>query len=81
MERNAHAAISEFEEILEHRGRVANGVIGALAYLQLGRAYALSSDAPKARNAYQEFLALWKDADSDALLLQQAKAEYSPLNR
>ena len=81
MERNAHAAISEFEKILEHRGRVANGVIGALAYLQLGRAYALSSDAPKARNAYQEFLALWKDADSDALLLQQAKAEYSPLNR
>jgi len=80
MQRNSRAAVSEFEKILEHRGRVANGVFGSLAYLQLGRAYMSSSNTPKARSAYQQFLALWKDADSDALLLRQAKTEYSTLH-
>src|SRR5215469_1856609 len=80
MQRNWRAAVSEFEKILEHRGRVANGVFGSLAYLQLGRAYMSSSNTPKARSAYQQFLALWKDADSDALLLRQAKTEYSTLH-
>ena len=80
MQRNAVAAIAEFQKILDHRGRVANGVIGALAYLQLGRAYAMSPDPQKARNAYQQFLALWKNADSDALPLRQAAAEYSALH-
>ena len=80
MQGSPGAAVSEFEKILQHRGRVANGILGALAYLQLGRAYELSRDIPKARNAYQSFLAYWKDADSDLRLLQQAKAEYSALN-
>jgi serine/threonine protein kinase/Tfp pilus assembly protein PilF len=80
MQRNAGAAGAEFQKILDHRGRVANGVIGALAYLQLGRAYAMSSDTPKARNAYQEFLALWKTADPDVLPLRQGTAEYSALH-
>jgi len=80
MQRNSRAAVSEFEKILEYRGRVANGVFGSLAYLQLGRAYMSSSNTPKARSAYQQFLALWKDADSDALLLRQAKTEYSTLH-
>ena len=80
MQRNPNAAISEFEQIVEHRGRVVNGVIGALVYLQLARAYALSQDVPKARRAYQKFLLLWKDADSDAPLLRQAKTEYSRLH-
>jgi serine/threonine protein kinase/predicted Zn-dependent protease len=81
MQRNSPAAVSEFEKILEHRGRVVNGILGALAYLQLGRAYRLSRDTPRARNAYESFLAYWKDADSDAFLLQQANREYSALNR
>jgi tetratricopeptide (TPR) repeat protein len=80
MQRNAGAAVSEFQKILDHRGRVTNGVVGALAYLQLGRAYALSSDRENARGAYREFLALWKDADPDARLLRQATAEYSALH-
>jgi serine/threonine protein kinase/Flp pilus assembly protein TadD len=79
MQRNSSAAISEFEKIQQHRGRVANGMLGALAYLQLGRAYRSASNTSNARDAYQQFLALWKNADSDALLLQQAKAEYSAL--
>jgi tetratricopeptide (TPR) repeat protein len=80
MQRNSRSAIAEFEKILQHRGRVANGIFGALAYLQLGRAYEASSDVPKARNAYQQFLLLWKEADPDDLLLQQARSEYSMLN-
>ena len=80
MQRNATASIAEFQKIVEHRGRVVNGVIGALVYLQLARAYALLPDIPKARDAYQKFLLLWKDADSDAPLLRQAKIEYSRLH-
>jgi serine/threonine protein kinase/predicted Zn-dependent protease len=80
MQGNAAAACAELQKILDHRGRVGNGVIGALAYLQLGRAYDMLSATQKARNAYQEFLALWKNADSDALPLRQAAAEYSALH-
>jgi eukaryotic-like serine/threonine-protein kinase len=53
--------------------------IGALARLELGRAFALTGDNTKARTAYQEFLTLWKDADPDIPVLTQAKAEYSKL--
>jgi hypothetical protein len=47
--------------------------------VQLGRAYALSGDKSKAKSAYQDFLRLWKDADSDVPLLKQAKREYADL--
>jgi tetratricopeptide (TPR) repeat protein len=80
MQRNASAAVAEFQKILDHRGRVANGALGALAHLQLGRAYALASDTAKARTAYQDFLALWKDADAKSPLLRKAAAEYSSLH-
>ena len=53
--------------------------IGALAHLQLGRAFALSGDKTKALTAYRDFLTLWKDADPDIPILQQAKAEYGRL--
>lgn len=53
--------------------------IGALASLQLGRAYALSGDKTKAIAAYQDFLNLWKDADPEIPVLQQAKAEFARL--
>ena len=56
-----------------------NDPIGALAHLQLGRALALSGDQIKAKMAYQDFLTLWKDADRDIPILQQAKAEYAKL--
>src|SRR5207244_1048246 len=72
-------AAAEFQKILDHRGIVFNEPIGALAHLQLGRAYALQGDAAKSRAAYQDFLALWKDADADIPVLKQAKAEYAKL--
>ena len=72
-------AATEFQKILDHRGIVLNEPIGALAHLQLGRAYAMQGDTAKARAAYQDFLTLWKDADPDIPILKQAKAEYAKL--
>jgi len=73
-------AAAEFQKILDHRGIVISDPIGALAHLQLGRAYALSGDKTKAKSAYQDFLTLWKDADPDIPILKQAQAEYANLN-
>jgi DNA-binding winged helix-turn-helix (wHTH) protein len=70
-------AAAEFQKILDHRGIVLNEPIGALAHLQLGRAYALQGDTAKSRAAYKEFLTLWKDADPDIPILREAKAEYA----
>jgi eukaryotic-like serine/threonine-protein kinase len=72
-------AATEFQKILDHRGIVLNEPIGALAHLQLGRAYALQRDAAKSRAAYQDFLTLWKDADPDIPILIAAKAESAKL--
>jgi hypothetical protein len=72
-------AAAEFQKILDHRGIVGADPIGALAYLQLGRVFALSGDKTKAKGAYEAFLALWKDADPDIPVLKHAKAEYAKL--
>jgi len=72
-------AAAEFQKILDHRSIVGNFWLGALAHLGLGRAYALQGDKAKARGAYQDFLALWKDADPDIPILKQAKAECARL--
>jgi eukaryotic-like serine/threonine-protein kinase len=72
-------AATEFRKILDHRGRVGNRLEGALAHLQIGRAYAMQGDTAKARAALQDFLTLWKDADPDIPVLKQAKAEYAKL--
>ena len=72
-------AVAEFQKILDHRGIVGADPIGALAHLQLGRAFVLSGDTIKAKAAYQDFLTLWKDADPDIPILRQAKAEYAKL--
>ena len=73
------AAAAEFQKILDHPGVVQNGPIGAWAHLGLARAYAISGDAAKAKVAYQDFFALWKNADPDVPVLKQAKAEYAKL--
>lgn len=72
-------AAAEFERILSYRGIVVSDPISTLARLQLGRAFALSGNKTKAKAAYQNFLALWKDADSDIPIFKQAKSEYSKL--
>jgi tetratricopeptide (TPR) repeat protein len=77
--KNAAAAAGEFQKILDHAGVVGNEPIGALAHLGLGRAYTLSGDFTKAKTAYQDFLALWKNADPNIPVLKEAKAEYAKL--
>jgi hypothetical protein len=74
------AAAAEFQKILDHRGIVVSDPIGALAHLQLGRAFAMSGDHLKAKIAYQDFLTLWKDADQDIPILKQANKDYAALN-
>jgi eukaryotic-like serine/threonine-protein kinase len=77
--RNGPAAAAEFQKLLDHRGIVLNFPTGALAHLQLGRAYVLSGNMARAKSAYREFFTLWKDADSDIPILREAKAEYARL--
>ena len=73
-------AAVEFQKILDHRGIVLNSPIGALAHLQIARAYAMQGDTAKAKAAYQDFLTLWKDADPDIPIFIAAKAEYAKLH-
>ena len=72
-------AAAEFQKLSDHRGIVLNFPLGALAHLGLARAYALQGDTAKSRTAYQDFFALWKDADPDIPILKEAKAEYAKL--
>jgi eukaryotic-like serine/threonine-protein kinase len=72
-------AVVEFQKILDHRSVVVNEPMGVLAHLGLARAHAMAGDTAKASAAYQEFLALWKDADLDIPILKQATAEYAKL--
>ena len=74
-------AAAEFQKILDHPGIVFSDPIGALAHLGLARAYDLQGDTAKATAAYQDFLTLWKDADTDPdiPIYKQAKAEYTKL--
>ncbi len=77
--RKGKEAGAEFQKILDHRGVVVNQPIGALAHLQIGRAHAMQGETAKARAAYQDFLTLWKHADPDIPIFQQAKREYDRL--
>jgi tetratricopeptide (TPR) repeat protein len=72
-------AAAEFQRILDNRGTTLNSPIGSLAHLGLARALAAAGDKDKARTAYQDFFALWKDADPDIPILIAAKAEYAKL--
>jgi hypothetical protein len=80
--RRGNDAAAECQKIIDRRAGAAfrgRATVAALARLQLGRAYVLSGDTAKAKTAYQDFLALWKDADPDLPILKQAKSEYAKL--
>jgi predicted Zn-dependent protease len=72
-------ATREFQKFIDHRGIPLNFPLAALARLGLARAYAMQGDAAKERTAFQDFLALWKDADPDIPILREAKSEYAKL--
>jgi predicted Zn-dependent protease len=78
--RQGSQAQAEFKKILEHRGALCNSPFIAMALMGLARAYVLQGDTVKAREAFQDFLELWKDADSDVPLLIAAKAEFAQLH-
>jgi eukaryotic-like serine/threonine-protein kinase len=72
-------AATEFQKMIDHRGILSNFPLGALANLQLGRAYKLAGDVGKARESYAAFFVAWLNADPDIPILKQAKAEYAKL--
>ena len=73
-------AAREFQKILALRGGAPSDPLMSFAHLGLGRAYALQGDSQKSRTAYQDFFALWKDAETDIPILKEAKAEYAKLH-
>ena len=77
--RKGEEAAAEFQKIIDHPGVVYADPIGALAYLEVGRACALSGNGARAKSAYQEFLSLWRDADPGISVYKQAKVEYARL--
>jgi eukaryotic-like serine/threonine-protein kinase len=79
LNRQPAQAAQEFQAVLNLRGAYIGDPLMGLAQLYLARAYAQQHDAAKARAAYQDFLALWKDADPDIPILKEAKAEYAKL--
>jgi len=79
--RAGREAAAEFQKVLDHRGVIwLRPVVYPLAHLGLARANALVGDLAQSRKAYEDFFALWKDADPDIPILQEAKAEYAKLN-
>jgi tetratricopeptide (TPR) repeat protein len=72
-------AVAEFSKLLRQGGIVKNSPLGAMAQLQLARSQALAGDLGAARVSYQNFLGLWKNADPNVPVFQQAKAEYAKL--
>jgi predicted Zn-dependent protease len=70
-------AVQAFQRMLEVKGFAGIDPLMPLANLGLARAYALAGDKARSRVAYQDFLGLWKDADSDLPLLREAKVEYA----
>jgi len=77
--KNPQAAAVEFQKLIDHPGVVINCPTGALARLDIARAYAQAGEKEKSRAAYEDLLKLWQDADSDFALLLQAKSEYARL--
>jgi predicted Zn-dependent protease len=77
--KNGGDAAREFQAIIQRRGVDSFSPTRPLSYLGLARAYAMSGDTSASRKAYQDFFALWKDADPDLELLAQARKEYDTL--
>jgi tetratricopeptide (TPR) repeat protein/predicted Ser/Thr protein kinase len=77
--RQGAEAAREFQKIVDHRGIVIGDAFGVLAHLGMARAYTMQGDTAKARKNYQDFLTVWKDADSEIPILKRAKSESAKL--
>jgi DNA-binding winged helix-turn-helix (wHTH) protein len=78
---DGRSAAGEFQKLIDNPGLCLESITGPLARLQLGRAQRLMGDNAAARESYEEFLNIWKDADPDLLIYRQAKAEYTQLKK
>ena len=78
---DGRSAAAQFQEMIDNPGFAVRHVTGPLAWLQLGRAQKMMGDEAAARNSYETFLDLWKNADPDIPIYQQAKAEYAKLRK
>jgi tetratricopeptide (TPR) repeat protein len=76
---DGRSAAAQFQKLIDHPGLTVRHVTGPLAWLQLGRAQKMMGDEAAARKSYETFLDLWKNADPDIPIYQQAKAEYAKL--
>jgi serine/threonine protein kinase/Flp pilus assembly protein TadD len=72
-------AAAEFQKLIDHRGVVGTSITGPLAHLGVARARVLQNDSAGARTEYQNFLAIWKDADPNLPIFKQAQEEYAKL--
>jgi eukaryotic-like serine/threonine-protein kinase len=77
--RQGKEAVGEFGKFLANPGVAVGSPFAALARLGAARGYALAGEKDKARQEYQDFLALWKDADAGLPVLKEAEAEYARL--
>jgi eukaryotic-like serine/threonine-protein kinase len=77
---DGQSAAAQFQKLIDNPGFSVRHVIGPLAWLQLGRAQKMMGNNAAARKSYEEFLSIWKDADSDIPIYREAKAEYAQLN-
>jgi tetratricopeptide (TPR) repeat protein len=78
---DGRSAAVEFQKLIDNPGLCWGYITGPLARLQLGRAERLMGDNASARESYQEFLTIWKDADRDLPIYLQAKTEYAQLKK
>jgi DNA-binding winged helix-turn-helix (wHTH) protein len=78
---DGRAAAGEFQKVIDNPGLSLGSITGPLAQLQLGRAQRMTGDEAAAQKSYETFLDLWKSADPDVPIYQQAKAEYAQLRK
>jgi eukaryotic-like serine/threonine-protein kinase len=78
---DGRSAAGEFQKLIDNPGLCLGYITGPLARLQLGRAERLMGDNASARESYEEFLNIWKDAEPDLPIYRQAKAEYAQLQK
>ncbi|MFY9688922.1 MAG: tetratricopeptide repeat protein, partial [Candidatus Acidiferrales bacterium] len=76
---DGRSAAAQFQKLIDNPGFTVRHVTGPLAWLQLGRAQKMMGDEATARKSYETFLDLWKNADPDIAIYQQAKAENAKL--
>jgi serine/threonine protein kinase/DNA-binding winged helix-turn-helix (wHTH) protein len=78
---DGRSAAAQFQKLIDNPGFTVRHVTGPLAWLQLGHAQKMMGDEASARKSYETFLGLWKNADPDIPIYQQAKAEYARLEK